>query len=172
MTSISDCDSHLASPKCASNIPRLFKYCTKKIHGGEEGILSGDESWKLIRVVVIVRHGDRSSITSPNGFYNKNLASQNYFQPTALVYLPKTGIFRIKKMHENNTSHPLPSEYIFASPEKSLPPGILTTTGFMQHIEQGKFLRNVYFEHIHGITSVANSIYIRSTNYQRTIMVQ
>lgn len=51
----------------------------------------------------------------------------------------------------------------------SLPPGQLTSRGFMQHIHLGKLIRSTYHDYFHRLTP--KDMYIRSTNYLRTIRV-
>jgi hypothetical protein len=51
----------------------------------------------------------------------------------------------------------------------SLSPGQLTSRGFMQHIYLGKLLHSTYQDYFDLLK--ANDIYVRSTNYLRTIRV-
>lgn len=57
---------------------------------------------------------------------------------------------------------------LFGTPDLSLPPGQLTSIGFMQHIELGELLRSYYTSLLKKIHS-SDQIYVRSTNYARTI---
>jgi hypothetical protein len=51
----------------------------------------------------------------------------------------------------------------------SLSPGQLTSRGFMQHIYLGQLLHSTYQEYFDLLKT--NDIYVRSTNYLRTIRV-
>jgi hypothetical protein len=51
----------------------------------------------------------------------------------------------------------------------SLSPGQLTSRGFMQHIYLGQLLHSTYQDYFDLLK--ANDIYVRSTNYLRTIRV-
>lgn len=53
----------------------------------------------------------------------------------------------------------------------ALAPGQLTTRGFMQHIELGRQLHATYGKAFLSRVQ-AGSMYVRSTNYARTVQVQ
>ena len=59
---------------------------------------------------------------------------------------------------------------IFSTPDLALRQGQLTSIGFMQHITLGSMLHRHYAELLDRITA-QDQIYVRSTNYARTIQV-
>ena len=54
--------------------------------------------------------------------------------------------------------------------DHSLPPGQLTTRGFMQHIQLGQLFHNLYGSNFFSKIK-AEQMYVRSTNYARTVQV-
>jgi hypothetical protein len=52
-----------------------------------------------------------------------------------------------------------------------LPQGQLTSQGFFQHLQLGSILQQRYEEYFHKIHT-PEQIYVRSTNYARTIRVK
>lgn len=63
---------------------------------------------------------------------------------------------------------------VMQSSDYSLAPGQLTSKGFMQHVQLGELLYNYYAARkipFLATISSADQVYIRSTNYARTIQV-
>ena len=106
----------------------------------------------------------------------------NYLDARALAYLPRLSSFEVKPLlTESGNSNSakrdaaigdlraaLDPTKVFQLPDLRLSPGQLTTRGFMQHVVLGKSLAESYKRLLHGVHSPRN-IYIRSTNYARTL---
>eukprot|EP01038_Epipyxis_sp_PR26KG_P005846 gene5846-8067_t len=149
--------------------------------------------WVLVSVIATIRHGDRSAIHQlPNG----NIPLQDKFpllqkvgsngpknakllNEQALEFLSLLPSFDVNvinseadsKLYQediNNLINALNTSTIFQTPDLLLSQGQLTSKGFMQHIDLGKYLRSVYPDFLKKINS-PDQIYIRSTNYARTI---
>ena len=59
---------------------------------------------------------------------------------------------------------------LFTNPDRELAPGLLTSRGFMQHVRLGMALRKLYEDFLGHLDGPAEEVlYIRSTNYERTI---
>jgi hypothetical protein len=58
---------------------------------------------------------------------------------------------------------------LFHTPDRSLPPGQLTSVGFMQHVHLGYSLHKAYSSLLEQIVDPNEQLYVRSTNYARTI---
>ena len=63
----------------------------------------------------------------------------------------------------------LNSTTIFVTPDAKLLPGQLTTRGFMQHIALGTMLASVYERFLTRRVKSLADVYVRSTNYARTL---
>lgn len=118
----------------------------------------------------------KSSIKHP-------IYGRDYLDNNALTYLPYLSSFDIKPLSDNAVKEgssslqqsaidalksSLDPTVVFQIPDMRLKPGLLTTRGFMQHISLGKSLAKSYLRLLQGVHSAQN-IYIRSTNYARTI---
>lgn len=53
----------------------------------------------------------------------------------------------------------------------SLAPGQLTSRGFMQHVHLGQLLHSYYGKEFLDKLSSSYQVYVRSTNYARTVQV-
>jgi hypothetical protein len=60
-------------------------------------------------------------------------------------------------------------DYTHQESDHSIAPGQLTTRGFMQHIQLGTLLHSAYGSFLNQLTP--RDVYVRSTNYLRTIRV-
>ncbi len=58
---------------------------------------------------------------------------------------------------------------IFKTPDLHLPPGQLTTRGFMQHVHLGSALAQAYQPFLQKHVVTPSNVFVRSTNYNRTI---
>jgi hypothetical protein len=167
-----------------ASIPRLQQYCSAKTPVASDGHFvdkSSDVKWNLRFVAINIRHGDRSAIHSmPGSIVNTKEVYSTYIEKEALGFRSKLSSFKIlflpdsakRKASEIPESEPLthvldPS-HVFVIKDLALAPGQLTTRGFMQHIRLGKALHNAYSDLLSSITS-PEQIYVRSTNYVRTI---
>ena len=61
--------------------------------------------------------------------------------------------------------------HAFKVPDVGLSQGQLTSIGFMQHVRIGKILNYAYSDFLAQHIAIPRDIYIRSTNYVRTIRV-
>ena len=65
----------------------------------------------------------------------------------------------------------LDPSHAFKTPDVTLTQGQLTSIGFMQHVRIGKLLNHAYGDFLADQIATPQDIYIRSTNYVRTIRV-
>eukprot|EP01041_Mallomonas_annulata_P006090 gene6090-12295_t len=168
---LTNCESNFPHPSCKLELPRALQYCAEVIYGGREGRFPNDDQWTLKQLTLVIRHGDRSSIHRlPNATPVIEKRSSPYINPEALRYISRLDSFTLKLLSKGTVNDCLNKSTIFQGMNEFHPsaPGILTTSGFMQHIHQGNWLRLAYSDFLHGITSV-RSVYVRSTNYDRTI---
>ena len=170
---IMQCQREFANPSCSAELPRSLQYCAKTVYGGSEGHFHGEEKWTLKRIALLIRHGDRSALHSLDDSGPKFKMNQKkglYFSPEALQYVNQLNQIYVEKLSDGHINPALNESYIFRISDYDLQPGILTSTGFMQHIQQGKYLSKAYSKLINSINSPAD-IYVRSTNYDRTLQV-
>ena len=167
--------SSFPDPSCGYDLSRSTKYCSATIYGGDEGRIDFNGDWVLHRVLIIIRHGDRSSMHSIHEGSNstdiKVTESRKYLAPKALEYKGQLSAIRVRALSDGNVKVALSPESLFQTSDYELLPGKLTTTGFMQHVSQGVWLRNAYKVLLGRIKS-PTSIHVRSTNYERTIQVR
>jgi len=173
---------------------RLIKYCSFIDHDqltkGEEGKYVDDVTnhFEMKALLITIRHGDRSAIHSIPGKYtlkeeeenNNNNHHPYLFDPKVHQYtssanrfilVPITGtISSSSSSTDVSFMDALDSTHLFSRSDTTLPQGQLTSTGFMQHIHLGDHLQQAYATFIRSVTS-AKDVYIRSTNYHRTIQV-
>lgn len=169
------------STACFTLIERLVNYCSLKVAIGAEGPhFIEHEKFILEYVLLTIRHGDRSSIHKMPGSIDNGIANPDnpFYDSRALQYIPRSSSFSIVPIESRNVkstlSNPLPNaltpDSLFATSDRQLSQGQLTSQGFMQHISLGISLSQSYEEFVSRILSKAD-IYIRSTNYNRTIQV-
>lgn len=74
---------------------------------------------------------------------------------------------------EHPPTRPIPdalnSEVIFSVGDTELPPGRLTSRGFMQHVVLGQALHKAYSPFLASNVHSVDHVHVRSTNYERTI---
>lgn len=163
-----------------------LRYCSiGEVVGAEGPVFEGSDDYVLHHLLLNIRHGDRSSIHNIPGAQplsaqvhrkEKSFLDQRVFQ-----YLPLLSSFVLKSMDESQPSisvkngegdilpDALNLSEVFTLSDSDIPPGILTTRGFMQHILLGKHLLKSYRFYLERVTS-PQDLYIRSTNYRRTIL--
>lgn len=157
-------------------------YCNTQLPDGSEGAtFPHADQWVLHHLLINIRHGDRSSIhnipgAQPLAFQVKADQIQ-YIEYSALKYVPRLNSFKLKSVGESslrNSEGDLPDAFnistLFREADSSIAPGILTTRGFMQHIYLGQYLARVYNKFLENSITSLDSVYIRSTNYRRTIL--
>ena len=110
----------------------------------------------------------------------------DFLDSRALDYIPHLSSFEVRPLQgstassasdssasvaetvKHNLKRSLDPSSIFKVPDTQLEPGMLTTRGFMQHVVLGKSLAKSYEVLLKGVHSPRN-LYIRSTNYARTV---
>jgi hypothetical protein len=154
-----------------------------------------DEDFELVHVSVTIRHGDRSAIHKIPNSENRFDASSSrasILDSHATMYTPRVASsFAVNVLKADHTpiadtlqaelssaaNNNKPSAEIFRAlnpaslfrtPDRDLTPGQLTSVGFMQHVHLGFLLHKAYSPLITAISD-PSQIYIRSTNYARTI---
>ena len=163
-----------------------LRYCNSgKVVGLEGPVFEGSSDYVLHYLLLNIRHGDRSSIHNIPGAQPLSSQLTNkkklYLDSGAFKYLPMLSSFILKSVDESQPNislingeddvllDALNASEVFAQPDSQVLPGILTTRGFMQHIMLGKHLSKAYMFYMKTLTS-PQDLYIRSTNYRRTIL--
>jgi hypothetical protein len=155
---------------CHVEVPRRFYFAKTS------------SNWTLTYLAINIRHGDRS----PIHWIDKTTDPPLPEQPPALIdgralgYMPYLSSFSLHPLRHYSSAPPLVEgaavsrildpQGIMHSADRELGPGQLTSRGFMQHVSLGQQLRALY--HPSGFLlalRVPEQIYIRSTNYARTI---
>eukprot|EP01031_Cornospumella_fuschlensis_P036382 gene36382-44134_t len=160
--------------------PRVQAYCHRSVPLENASLSNGVEAelLELQRLIITIRHGDRSSIHRlPNAVYADKRNAQQLFRPEVKSYLGYLDKIKLAAEPSKNPLAPkgenlaqvLDVSRLFSVPDDSLHAGQLTSQGFMQHIELGQTLRSKYLSFLSSITS-PQQVYVRSTNYARTIL--
>lgn len=142
--------SECMQASCSPILRRVVEYCALDAPSGTDGVNSQLEEWELTAVLLNIRHGDRTSIHTIDDASHPSLR-KDYIAPEALHFLPSPNLYHALEM-----------------PDNLLDKGQLTSRGFMQHIQLGRFLRNAY-KPVISTLNASKQIYIRSTNYPRTL---
>lgn len=154
---------------------RIKDYCGRNTDGSE-GVFSGVKKI-LLHVSLVIRHGDRMSI---NGIENSKFPIIDNIDPchnnnSSLIQYHKHRVqsFGIASLSGNVARDAL--NIIAQTDDNLLQSGELTSTGFRQHILLGQHLNLAYSKYLFQVDdSIWNqkfSMYIRSTNFGRTIQV-
>ena len=165
-----------------SPIARLEEYCSASTPVAEDGRFERSKDWRLRYLAINIRHGDRSSIHNiPGALEQIKGEDYTYVEEEALSFRSALSSFmvsfkpssprrrRATEIPESEPlDHVLDASHVFHIKDLDLAPGQLTTRGFMQHIRLGRALRASYRDLMNSIKS-PNQIYVRSTNYVRTI---
>lgn len=111
-----------------------------------------------------------------------------YVDPRAFAYASRVSSYLVKEIIDENDieldsetetenaeiklklENTLSSDKIFRIPDFALRQGQLTTRGFMQLVELGEILNEKYKDLIDKIIVPSNDLYVRSTNYERTVL--
>ncbi len=152
---------------------RVIDYCTNEFLSSQEG---EDEELELRHLLINLRHGDRSAIHKLPNVAKLNSDNDPHFliNPKALEYFSKFQDFILSPIQgesqvpSNVAFNPLDKINIFTKADRDLLPGELTSKGFMQHIYLGELLHKKYKTFLSKVVS-AKQVYIRSTNYNRTV---
>ena len=73
---------------------------------------------------------------------------------------------------EHDLSSALDPHKVLSGSDYTLPPGQLTSRGFMQHIDLGQLLHGYYATALLNQVTSSSQLYVRSTNYARTVQVR
>lgn len=167
------------------------KYFLTSISPGRKGF-QGSSNLELKHLLITIRHGDRSSIHSiPNAgkIYSNSNSSETavLLRESVRSVLPKLANYNVNIIDNNSkesgqlesfdeVSDPylkvaLSKDHLFSMNDLALPPGQLTSLGFYQHLLLGKALQESYYTEILRYVNSPTDIYVRSTNYARTIQV-
>lgn len=173
---------------------RLYDYCNRFIPDNYVNTSIHDSEWKLVYFAATIRHGDRSAIHQFPGSLGATATKEQDLKRPSLLdtrvteYLKYLPAFTITKLHKKEELDDSRSEQsltraklkgealtdvlnpnkLFGTPDLTLTPGQLTSVGFMQHIALGELLHSYYTSLLNRIHS-SDQIYVRSTNYARTI---
>jgi hypothetical protein len=149
----------------------LEAYCTAGPHG-QEGHFPTSNVMKLRHVVLNIRHGDRSSLYGIPGLVRKYKSTGINSKDTKEIQYVKN--FDLETL--DNYDHVFLDPFnvtrlngLATLPE--MPPGLLTTVGFEQHLQLGAALRRRYGAFFAKIRS-PDQIFVRSTNFERTFQVR
>lgn len=157
-----------------ANNNRLAKYCSAPF-SGNEGNKVDLNLYDLVSITLTIRHGDRSSIHQVPGEVKK------YIKPIQFTPIVKSALNQVMRMFTIKTlgggsesdydfKHSLDKPKLFDVPDTELSQGQLTSTGFSQWLNIGLHLQLAYSGFLSRIIST-DQVYIRSTNYARTIQV-
>jgi hypothetical protein len=173
---------------------RLDRYCARHIPAGESAeaaaaAIARQYGVALTNLVITIRHGDRSAIhTLPNA--TMKTPSSPLVEPQARPFTRFFANLQLNILHDgaasssasSSTSPPPPSTakgedlshaldpaVVFQRSDYTLPQGQLTSRGFVQHLELGQLLLRAYDALFLQKIVQAEQVYVRSTNYVRTI---
>eukprot|EP01032_Pedospumella_encystans_P017089 gene17089-19481_t len=167
---------------------RLSEYCNIEVPKREVMGSYGIPGWELQHLAINIRHGDRSALhripgttTPPVTLTDKN---SSYLDVRAREYTHHFKCLHLEKLSlPNSTDAVYDGEEEFehdikaaVNPKKAflksdflLEIGQLTTRGFMQHIQLGEQFKRYYGDKFLQSVTHSGSIYVRSTNYARTV---
>lgn len=168
---------------------RLDRYCARHIPAGENAeaaaaAISREYGVALTNLVITIRHGDRSAIhTLPNA--TMKTPSSPLVEPQARQFTRFFANLHLNILQDSSSSsssssqqpllkgedlsHALDPAVVFQRSDYSLPQGQLTSRGFVQHLELGQLLLRAYDTLFLQKIVQAEQVYVRSTNYVRTI---
>ena len=164
--------------------------------GAEGATFNGHEKYSLKHVLIAIRHGDRTSIHKMPGakddYHHRGIqvdepqgTGQHFLDDRVqkhLLGLPGYSVLPIFKLQDgervplaeqdyfriSNLTASIDRDTAFSRYDSELPPGQLTSLGYMQHADLGKSLAPAYSGLISTMSS-GRDIYVRSTNYERTV---
>lgn len=182
--------SNQSKRECKTYLPRLIEYCNVHEPRGHEET-SINHQYELVHLLLTIRHGDRSTLNYIPGAQamNTNTSTQPFeiYKPMVLQALDDVDVFnltyipqnteRSESSHSSDRYNPLDKKNLFQTSDNSLFSGELTSQGYWQHINLGIYLNRIYQSFLSQIrvrqsnekASERDGIYIRSTNYNRTI---
>lgn len=164
---------------------RLDRYCARHIPAGKSveslsSSISEQYGLEITNLVVTIRHGDRSAIHTlpnatmklpPNGLVEPAVKNFTKFLNNLQLNIIGGGEVKNEEKGED-LSRAIDPKIIFQKSDFTLPQGQLTSRGFAQHLELGQVLSRAYGKSYLQQVSDVNSVYVRSTNYARTIQVR
>lgn len=148
-----------------------LQYCNRQAPFGDEGIFQPalqNSHYTLEMVQILARHGDRSAIHAIPGA--TDVAGWDCGAPESIRALwQKLENFEIQSMTSGAPVDPKNYMPNLARSHEVCKPGMLTKEGFIQHVNLGKHLRQAYSSMLSNYSTSSGSLYVRSTNYPRTI---
>ena len=161
----------------------------------EGATFHGHEKYSLRHVLATIRHGDRTSIhkmpgsrdgSSHQGRADEPEGSGQHFLDSRVqkhllslqgytvlpIYKLKGGeriqLSEAEQSRVRNLTASIDKDAAFSVYDSELLPGQLTSLGYMQHVDLGRALHVPYSALVSQMTS-GRDIYVRSTNYERTV---
>ncbi len=150
----------------------LQEYCAGRNSVGNEGYFSGSETFSLEHVVLNIRHGDRAPLFTIPGLIIHDEVLNGAISSKDVEEIKHFDSFYLQRMedYQHHYLDPLNATRLDEISKRGIALGQLTIAGFQQHLKLGKHLRRAYKPLLSQITS-PNQIFIRSTNFERTIQV-
>ena len=179
LNSLSSCQGGLKGGECYTHSVRLLNYCSLNPPEGVEGSnFDGSSDYSLVHVSLTIRHGDRTSIHSIPGSSVTHTTKASVLDSRAAHHVPRMDSFAVVPIEDSkdsasnqlwvDVSTALSPDALFQISDRELAPGQLTSVGFMQHVHLGFALNKAYDSLISKIND-RSELYVRSTNYARTI---
>lgn len=179
--------NYLSVPRVPQHLypQRLDKYCAKNVPTGDNAEkltekIADEFSLDLASLVITIRHGDRSAIhVLPNS--TMKIPDTVLVAPLSRDFTPFFSNLQLNIIEETNSpsqhkgddlTKALDSRIVFQRSDMTLPQGQLTSRGFAQHLELGQILHDAYGKAYLQTMLEADQVYVRSTNYARTIQVR
>lgn len=146
--------------------------CSGHVNSGDEGYFKGSEPFRLQHVVMNIRHGDRSTLFHIPGLIKHDDDGNQGINSKEVKYMSNLSAFKLQPLedYEHIFDNPLDVKRLDGLARREIEQGKLTVTGFQQHVTLGRHLKYSYFNFLQQIKS-ADQIFIRSTNFERTIQV-
>jgi hypothetical protein len=172
------CGKIWQSSDCNRYMPRLVEYCNMNEPHGEEDSRDTFNNYELVHLLIAIRHGDRTTLNRIPGAapmiqtlkYNP---AQEFLENIDKNHLNMMSSLRIVYQPSDNVTsyNPLDRSNLLTTPDSNLITGELTSSGFLQHYRLGNYLHQLYSPFLETIAS-PSQLYVRSTNYNRTIQVR
>jgi hypothetical protein len=176
--------NYLSVPRVPQHLypQRLDKYCAKHVPTGDNAEkltekIADEFGLDLASLVIAIRHGDRSAIhVLPNS--TMKIPDTVLVAPLSRDFTPFFSNLQLNIIEETNSpsqhkgddlTKALDSRIVFQRSDMTLPQGQLTSRGFAQHLELGQILYDAYGKAYLQTMLEADQVYVRSTNYARTI---
>ena len=150
----------------------MGEFCSGHVNSGDEGYFKGSEPFRLQHVVLNIRHGDRSTLFHIPGLIKHDDDGNQGINSKEVKYMSNLSAFKLQPLedYEHIFDNPLDTKRLDDMAKREIEQGKLTVNGFHQHVTLGRHLKHSYFNFLQQIKS-PEQIFIRSTNFERTIQV-